>query len=183
LGRLLFLANGSITVVRQSYSPAPQTKTSILWAVVSDRRDSGWRRTCFQGCEQSIRSTFFACKRFDQKSAKPFASGLTADRYRSRRAAMRWVSIVPLDGYQLRRGPIMNLSWHPEEDATPTPRDVEVMAAVLEGRHGQLAADVADFFVSLHEVRGDAGRSWAWAGVAEKVRLRERDRLTGLGRA
>ncbi len=67
--------------------------------------------------------------------------------------------------------------WHPDEDATPTPRDVEFMAAVLEGRHGGLAADVADFFASLHSQNGDAGRSWAWAGVAELVRQRADARM------
>lgn len=73
----------------------------------------------------------------------------------------------------------MNARWHPEEDATPTPRDVDFMAAVLEGRHGQHAAEVADFFSSLHSQNGDAGRSWAWAGVAEVVRRRELSRLGG----
>ncbi len=75
----------------------------------------------------------------------------------------------------------MTMSWHPEEDATPTPRDVDFMASVLEGRHGLYAADVAEFFSSLHGERGDAGRSWAWAGVAETVRIRERHRVTGIG--
>lgn len=76
----------------------------------------------------------------------------------------------------------MTISWHPEEDVTPTPRDVDFMASVLEGRHGLHAADVAEFFSSLHGERGDAGRSWAWAGVAEIVRIRERHRVTGHGR-
>ena len=71
----------------------------------------------------------------------------------------------------------MTAGWHPEEDATPTPRDVEFMAAVLEGRHGSHAADVAEFFASVHGEKGDAGRSWAWAGVAERVRYRERSRV------
>lgn len=71
----------------------------------------------------------------------------------------------------------MNTCWHPNEDPTPTPRDVEAMAEVLEGRHGLLAADVADFFACYHGQEGDAGRSWAWAGVAERVRSRERHRL------
>lgn len=62
--------------------------------------------------------------------------------------------------------------WHPDEDATPTPRDVQAMVEVLEGRHGQLAAGIADFFSTLHAQKGDAGRSWAWAGVAEAVRRR-----------
>jgi hypothetical protein len=71
----------------------------------------------------------------------------------------------------------MSISWHPDEDVTPTPRDVEEMACVLEGRHGFHAADVADFFSSLHSVKGDAGRCWAWAGVAELVRRREQKRM------
>ena len=72
---------------------------------------------------------------------------------------------------------MMALSWHPDEDATPTPRDVEFMAATLESQHGLLAAEVAEFFASVHSEKGDAGRSWAWAGVAELVRHRERQRL------
>ena len=71
----------------------------------------------------------------------------------------------------------MSISWDPDEDVTPTPRDVEEMACVLEGRHGFHAADVADFFSSLHSVKGDAGRCWAWAGVAELVRRREQKRM------
>lgn len=71
----------------------------------------------------------------------------------------------------------MTSAWHPEDDATPTPGDVSFMAAALEGRHGVLAAEVAEFFASLHCERGDAGRAWAWSGVAELVRMRERARL------
>jgi hypothetical protein len=66
---------------------------------------------------------------------------------------------------------------HVEADPTPTPRDVGFMAEVLEGRHGALAADIADFFSVYHGQKGDAGRSWAWGGVAELVRMRERERL------
>ncbi|MDX2306875.1 MAG: hypothetical protein NW216_01415 [Hyphomicrobium sp.] len=76
----------------------------------------------------------------------------------------------------------MTAHWHPDEDATPTPRDVETMALVLEGRHGAHAADVAEFFASLHTNEGDAGRSWAWLGVAELVRLREKRRVSGSAR-
>lgn len=68
-------------------------------------------------------------------------------------------------------------TWHPDTDATPTPRDVAAMAEVLEGRHGILAAEVAEFFASYHGEKGDAGRAWAWSGVAELVRNRERARL------
>jgi hypothetical protein len=67
--------------------------------------------------------------------------------------------------------------WHPDEDTTPTPRDVEFMAATLEGRHGGHAAEVAEFFATLHSERGDAGRCWAWSGVAELVRQREHTRI------
>jgi hypothetical protein len=72
----------------------------------------------------------------------------------------------------------MSNTWHPDEDATPTPRDVECMALVLEGRHGFHAADVADFFSLYHSQSGDAGRCWAWSGVAETIRKRERQRTT-----
>jgi hypothetical protein len=73
----------------------------------------------------------------------------------------------------------MTTGWHPEEDTTPSPapRDVEFMAAVLEGRHGWLAADVAEFFSTYHSQHGDTGRSWAWAGVAELVRQRTVQRI------
>lgn len=71
-------------------------------------------------------------------------------------------------------------TWHDEDetDATPTPRDVSVMAEVLEGRHGIHAADVAEFFASYHCEKGDAGRAWAWTGVAELVRTRTRTRMS-----
>jgi hypothetical protein len=69
------------------------------------------------------------------------------------------------------------LTWHPDEDVTPSPRDVEDMACVLEGQHGLLAAEVAEFFASVHAQNNDAGRTWAWAGVAEAVRYRQRLRL------
>jgi hypothetical protein len=72
----------------------------------------------------------------------------------------------------------MTTTWHPDADVTPTPRDVETMASALEGRHGLFAAEVAEFFSSVHSQDGDAGRCWAWAGVAELIRKRERDRRT-----
>ena len=64
----------------------------------------------------------------------------------------------------------MSSGWQFEQDATPTPGEVDAMVAVLEGRHGALAAEVAEFFSSLHSLKGDAGRSWAWAGVADRIR-------------
>lgn len=52
------------------------------------------------------------------------------------------------------------------------------MVEVLEGRHGHHAAGIADFFSTMHAMKGDAGRSWAWAGVAEAVRRRSKIRET-----
>ncbi len=57
-------------------------------------------------------------------------------------------------------------------DVTPVLGEVETMVSVLEGRHGAWAADVADFFATFHSLKGDAPRSWAWAGVAEVARRR-----------
>jgi hypothetical protein len=68
-------------------------------------------------------------------------------------------------------------SGFPEKDFTPTPRDIGAIAEVLEGRHGSFAAAIADFFAIYHGEKGDAGRAWAWSGVAEAVRNRERARL------
>lgn len=71
----------------------------------------------------------------------------------------------------------MPLPWPTGEDPTPTPREVESMACVLESRHGHFAAEVAEFFSTYHSLGGDTGRCWAWAGVAEAIRQRERSRL------
>ena len=70
-------------------------------------------------------------------------------------------------------------SWQANDDPTPTPRDVTEMAVVLEGRHGSFAAEVAEFFSTFHSLHGDTGRCWAWAGVAQTIRTRERDRSIG----
>jgi hypothetical protein len=59
-----------------------------------------------------------------------------------------------------------------DADMTPAPGDLEAMVSVLESRHGTFAADVAEFFATFHSLKGDAGRSWAWAGVAELARRR-----------
>lgn len=67
--------------------------------------------------------------------------------------------------------------WEKEPDFTPTPRDVCAMAEAMEMKHGALAADIAEFFATYHGEKGDAGRAWAWTGVAELVRSRERARL------
>jgi hypothetical protein len=47
---------------------------------------------------------------------------------------------------------------------------MDALVAVLEGRHGIWAAEVADFFATLHGIKGDADRSLAWASVAELAR-------------
>jgi hypothetical protein len=64
------------------------------------------------------------------------------------------------------------------DDVTPALGEVETMASVLEGRHGVWAADVADFFATFHSLKGDAARSWAWAGVAEVARRRAEARAS-----
>ncbi len=74
----------------------------------------------------------------------------------------------------------MTANTHPDLDATSTPADVECIAEVLEGKHGIYAADVAEFLSTKHYLAGDAGRSWAWAGVAERVRIRAQQRLDEL---
>jgi hypothetical protein len=66
----------------------------------------------------------------------------------------------------------MDPGRHFRVDSTPTPIEIDAMVAVLEGRHGIWAADVAEFFSTLHSLKGDAGRSWAWANVADRVRYR-----------
>jgi hypothetical protein len=73
----------------------------------------------------------------------------------------------------------MASGWHFQQDMTPAPGEVEAMVAVLEGRHGVWAADVAEFFSTLHSLKGDIGRSWAWAGVAEMARRKAKARLAG----
>jgi len=55
--------------------------------------------------------------------------------------------------------------------------DYDAMASVLEARHGQYAALVADFFSAVYLQNGNEDRSLAWAGVAERVRDRQCDRL------
>jgi hypothetical protein len=64
-----------------------------------------------------------------------------------------------------------------KKESLTTLQDAELMAVVLEGRHGVLAAEVADFFALLHRQLGDGSRSKAWSGVARTLRKREHDRL------
>jgi hypothetical protein len=63
-------------------------------------------------------------------------------------------------------------------DETPALGEVETMVSVLEGRHGAWAAEVAEFFATFHSLKGDAARSWAWAGVAEAARRRAEARTS-----
>ena len=76
----------------------------------------------------------------------------------------------------------MNATWNPDCDATPTPGEVEMMAAVLEGRHGVHAEHVAQFFADWNAQKGDASRSWAWTAVTARVRKRSDARMSGLSR-
>ncbi len=55
--------------------------------------------------------------------------------------------------------------------------ELSAMALVLEGRHGTLAADVAEFFSCTHLQNSDRRRGVAWARVADIVREREAQRL------
>lgn len=64
-----------------------------------------------------------------------------------------------------------------KKESLTTLQDAELMAVVLEGRHGAFAAEVADFFALLHRQLGDGNRSKAWNGVARTVRKRTYDRL------
>ena len=68
-------------------------------------------------------------------------------------------------------------SLNPDEDATPMPGEVESMATVLEGRHGVWAEHVAQFFSDWNAQHGDTSRSWAWAAVTERVKLRTSQRM------
>ncbi len=68
----------------------------------------------------------------------------------------------------------MSADWTANVDVTPT---LDETALLLEGAHGIWAADIAEFFAAHHSLEGDAGRAWAWTGVAERVRHRERLRL------
>lgn len=64
-----------------------------------------------------------------------------------------------------------------KNESMSTLKDAELMAVVLEGRHGMLAAEVAEFFALLHCQLGDESRSKAWGGVARTVRKRAQDRM------
>ncbi len=68
----------------------------------------------------------------------------------------------------------MTMSWQ-EKSFIDEPQ-FDAMASVLEARHGLLAAAVAEFFAAVHFQDGDEDRSIAWADVAERVRVRQRER-------
>jgi hypothetical protein len=70
-----------------------------------------------------------------------------------------------------------SIVWSEQRDVTPTPDEVEAIANLLEGEHGIHAAEVAEFFATHHSLGGDAGRSWAWTGVADRIRDREQKRI------
>lgn len=55
--------------------------------------------------------------------------------------------------------------------------ELGAMALVLEGRHGCLAADVAEFFSTTHLQSDDRRRGTAWARVADIVRERQARRM------
>jgi hypothetical protein len=65
--------------------------------------------------------------------------------------------------------------WQPNQPMNE--REREAMAAILEAKHGLHAAEIADFFSTMHTGYGDERGSSAWAEVAELVRTREYDRL------
>ena len=58
-------------------------------------------------------------------------------------------------------------------------REVEVMASLLEGRHGVLAVEIAEFLAAVHENGGDMPRAGSWYEVSLAIRRRESERLTG----
>lgn len=69
--------------------------------------------------------------------------------------------------------------WHFKGAQTPSQGEVEAMAAVLEGRHGVRAAEVAEFLAMAHSLKGDRERGTAWNGVADVVRRKTEERLCG----
>ena len=60
----------------------------------------------------------------------------------------------------------MTSGWHFHENATPTPGEVEAMVSVLEGRHGVLAAEVAEFLSTFHCLKGGQG---PWLGLGWRL--------------
>lgn len=65
------------------------------------------------------------------------------------------------------------------DEVTPLPGEVDLMAIVLEGRHGTHARAVADFFAEANAQNGDAPRAWAWLGVVRRLQERAEARIGG----
>jgi len=63
------------------------------------------------------------------------------------------------------------------DDLTPAPREVDMMAAVLEARHGVHADEVAQFFSDWNAHNGEAARAWAWKAVCAQLRRRTHERV------
>ncbi|MEZ5926376.1 MAG: hypothetical protein R3D57_18560 [Hyphomicrobiaceae bacterium] len=66
-----------------------------------------------------------------------------------------------------------------QKEASASRREVEVMASVLEGRHGVLAVEIAEFLAAVHEDGGDLPRAGSWYEVSLAIRRRECERLAG----
>jgi len=71
----------------------------------------------------------------------------------------------------------MDKQTRPTGDLTLGTDELGAMAQVLEGRHGCLAAEVAEFFSSTHLQNSDRRRGIAWARVAGIVRERTARRM------
>lgn len=71
----------------------------------------------------------------------------------------------------------MSTGQHRSKQPPSRTREAELMAVVLEGRHGAFAADIAEFFAAVHVQQADLERSKAWKAVARLVRKREYERL------
>lgn len=70
-------------------------------------------------------------------------------------------------------------SMSPSTNSKPSPAgERQAMALILEGKHGQHAAEVAEFFASVHQELGDEARATAWTTVAGIVRARETARVS-----
>jgi hypothetical protein len=59
----------------------------------------------------------------------------------------------------------------------PPREEIEDMAALLEGRHGTHAAEVATFLADVMRQHGDPGRAQAWLAVGRRVDQRTLDRF------
>lgn len=71
----------------------------------------------------------------------------------------------------------MVIRWHPETEASPTPREAELMVELLEGRHGVHAEAVADFFRLYNEHNGAPSKAGAWAMLSQRIARRREARM------